>query len=283
MIKLGLIGRSIAKSSSPSLHTLLGELTDYAIDYQLHEPRDDSPAAFADTLSRLRAEGYRGCNVTYPFKQVALDLANRTRPDASLVGSTNTLLLTDGVLAANTDYTGFIRGYRARLGDQAAGKVLLIGAGGVGRAVAFGLFEVGTSEVIVFDLNEAAAQSLADAINSAGYSARVAGTDALADAAREADGLANCTPVGHYKSPGNPLQPELFGGQKWAFDAVYTPLDTEFLIEAHRHGLALMSGFDLFIYQGIDAFEIFMDTKVDAAKALTAFQQKYALLSELIR
>ncbi|GGC01348.1 shikimate dehydrogenase [Marinobacterium zhoushanense] len=283
MIKLGLIGRSIAKSSSPSLHKLLGELTGYAIDYRLHEPKDNSPAAFAETLQQLRAEGYRGCNVTYPFKQVALDLVSQTRPEAELVGSTNTLLLSDGVLAANTDYTGFIRGYRSRLGDLPAGTVLLIGAGGVGRAVAFGLFEVGASEVIVFDRNAAAAQSLADAINAAGFSADVVGAGALADAARLADGLVNCTPVGHYKTPGNPLPPELFGGQKWAFDAVYTPLDTEFLTEAHRHGLALMSGFDLFIYQGIDAFEIFMDLKVNATRALAAFQQRYALHSELIR
>ncbi|MBR9884062.1 MAG: shikimate dehydrogenase [Oceanospirillales bacterium] len=272
MIKLGLIGRSIAKSSSPALHELLGELNGLQIHYQLHEPRDSSPSAFIDTLQQLRDEGYRGCNVTYPFKQVALAHASITRADAQLVGSTNTLLLKDGVMAANTDYTGFIRGYRSRFGETPAGKVLLLGAGGVGRAVAFGLFEVGATEVIVFDLNADNARSLADAINSEGFTASVATADSLADAARSTQGLVNCTPVGHYKTPGIPLPASLFGGQEWAFDAVYTPLDTEFLTEAHRHGLALMSGFDLFIYQGIDAFEIFTDVKVDAEKALAAFQ-----------
>lgn len=282
MIKLGLIGQSISQSRAPSLHVLLGEIYNRPLTYALHEPRDASPEAFVETLNTLRADGYRGCNVTYPYKQIALASADRVNDAVRRVGSTNTLSLTEEVSAANTDYTGFIRGYRGRLGEQPAGKVLLIGAGGVGRAVAFGLFEVGASELLIFDLNTAGAQSLADAVNAAGYKATVVTPEALADAARMADGLVNCTPVGHYKTPGNPLSQELFGGQQWAFDAVYTPLDTAFLVQAHRHGLALVTGFDLFFFQGIDAFEIFVDMKVDPTKALESFKQKFDIRSELI-
>ncbi|SEF63349.1 shikimate dehydrogenase family protein [Marinobacterium lutimaris] len=283
MIKLGLVGRAISQSSSPDLHKLLGDLYGYELDYQLHEPDNESPAALQATLAELVRSGYRGCNVTYPYKQAALKLADKIKPSAALVGSTNTLLFGESIIAANTDYSGFIRGYRARFAEEPAGKVLLIGAGGVGRAIAFGLFEVGATEVFISDLDVNSAHSLAEAINAKGFKASVADKEKIADIARDVDGLVNCTPVGHYKSPGIPLDKELFGGQQWAFDAVYTPLDTEFLIEANRHGLRLMSGFDLFIYQGIDAFEIFVGAQVDAGKALASFQKKYGLQSELLR
>ncbi|KEA62325.1 Quinate/shikimate 5-dehydrogenase I delta [Marinobacterium lacunae] len=282
MIKLGLIGLSIAQSRAPSLHIMLGELYGRQLSYELHEPRDASPEAFRETLDTLRSQGYSGCNVTFPYKQIAVKEANHINEAVRLVGSTNTLSLGDAVDAANTDYTGFIRGYRGRLGDMPAGRVLLIGAGGVGRAVAFGVFELGATEVLVYDLNEDGARALADALNASGFKASIVTADELDAAARSADGLVNCTPVGHYKTPGNPLSPALFGGQKWAFDAVYTPLDTEFLIEADRGGLKVVSGFDLFIYQGIDAFEIFTGIEVDAGKALEMFKQKFEISSNLI-
>jgi len=282
MIKLGLIGQSIAKSRSPSLHIMLGEIHGHAVSYELHEPRDAGPEAFAQTLARLRDEGYRGCNVTFPYKQLAVSHADRVNEAVRLVGSTNTLVLDEEISAANTDYTGFIRGYRHRLGDSAAGRVLLLGAGGVGRAVAFGVFELGATEVQVFDLNQAGARALSDSLNAAGCKASVVSAEALADAARSADGLVNCTPVGHYKTPGNPLPTSLFGGQRWAFDAVYTPLDTEFLTAAHGQGLKLVSGFDLFIFQGIDAFEIFTGVQVDPADLPARFKQAFDIRSELI-
>lgn len=283
MLKLGLIGQSIAKSRAPSLHRMLGELHGVEVSYELHEPRDASPEAFAETLTRLRAEGYRGCNVTFPYKQIAVAHATEMNRAVAQVGSTNTLRFDgDRVFAANTDYTGFIRGYRGRIGDQPAGRVLLLGAGGVGRAVAFALFDLGATAVDVYDLNADGARALAQALIDAGFNARAVTSAQLPEAAAAADGLVNCTPVGHYKTPGIPLDTRLIGGQRWAFDAVYTPLDTEFLVAAHGAGLAIVSGFDLFFYQGLDAYEIFADTRVDPDRVLEPFKQRFDIVSNLI-
>ncbi len=282
MLKLGLIGQSIAQSRSPALHILLGEIHDLPVSYELHEPTDASEAAFVATLANLREQGYSGINVTFPYKQLALAHAGEVYQGARLVGSTNTLNLSGSVAAHNTDYSGFIRGYRQRVGEQAAGRVLLIGAGGVGRAVAFGLFDVGATEIMVADLNAASAASLAQALNAAGFKASSVAPEELAVAAASADGLVNCTPVGHYKTPGLPIAAELIGPQRWAFDAVYTPIDTEFLLQAHASGLAIVSGFDLFIYQGIDAFEIFTGVQTDAQAVLARFKHKFDIQSDLI-
>ena len=257
-LKLGLIGMSIGASRAPSLHCMLGNIYGAQVSYDLNDPGKNSPIMFGVTLQRLREEGYTGCNVTYPFKQIAMQFVDHADEAATTVGATNTLYFKDKkVVATNTDYSGFIHGYRHRRGDSPAGDTLLIGAGGVGRAVAFGLAKVGGTKVYIYDLNVADAQSLSDALNNAGICAEVIAEVQLADTAKKVDGLVNCTPVGHLKTPGNPLDATLFGGQEWAFDAVYTPIDTEFLKAAHQAGLALVSGFDLFYYQGIDAYQFF--------------------------
>lgn len=289
MLHIGLIGQAIAASRSPSLHMMLGELKQLPVDYQLQVPEDDTAESFNTKLAEIRALGFVGTNVTFPYKQIAIDSADEVNDAVKKVGASNTLLLKDGkVCAFNTDYTGFIRGYKSRMGHShagnvPAGKVLMIGAGGVGRAIGFALFEVGATEVLVSDLSERSAQSLVDAINEAGYKARVVAKEDIAEAAAEVDGLVNCTPVGHLKSPGMPLAAELIQGQKWAFDAVYTPMDTEFLIEANKKGLQIVSGFDLFFYQGIDAFEIFTGQEVTDVKPVwDQFREKYDVVSALI-
>ncbi|ADZ90691.1 shikimate dehydrogenase [Marinomonas mediterranea] len=284
MLNLGLIGQAITASRSPSLHTLLGRLNQISVDYQLQEPKDDSAQAYNTKLAEIRSKGFVGVNVTYPYKQIAIDSADEVNDAVKKVGATNTLLLKDDkVCAFNTDYTGFIRGFKGRVGDLQAGKVLIIGAGGVGRAIGFALFEVGATEVFVTDLNEKSALSLVNAINDAGYKARYVAKDDIPAAAKEVDGLVNCTPVGHFKSLGMPISAELIENQKWAFDAVYTPMDTEFLVAANKKGLKIVSGFDLFFYQGIDAFEIFTGEKIlDEKPVFDLFCTKYDVKSDLI-
>jgi shikimate dehydrogenase len=79
----------------------------------------------------------------------------------------------------------------------------------------------------------------------------------IATAVIDADGVVNCTPVGMIGHPGSAVDASLLGGQRWAFDAVYTPVDTQFLGAARRAGLATISGYELFFHQGIQAFELF--------------------------
>ena len=282
-IKLGLIGNSISQSRAPFLHRMLGDIYGVDVTYNLNDPGKNSREAFEGVLRTLRDEGYTGCNVTFPFKALAVEYVDEPDQAVDEVGATNTLYLADGkVRATNTDYTGFIRGYKARRGDKPAGEVLMLGAGGVGRAVAFGLFHCGTTKLRIFDLNTEGAKSLADAVNAKGYRAEVISADEIDAAAKQADGLVNCTPVGHYATPGIPLDPSLFGGQQWAFDAVYVPLETEFLEAAHAAGLDLVSGFDLFFYQGIDAFQTFANIEADASQALGRFIEEFELKSEIL-
>lgn len=281
-VLLGLIGNSIDKSSAPFLHKMLGEVTHLNVDYRLNDPGDSDQIAFEKTLNQLRSTGYCGANITFPFKQLALNYADIVDVSARSVGATNTLVFKDSkIFAFNTDYTGFISAYRSKRNDEPAGTVLMLGAGGVGRAVAFGLFQLGATELIVFDLNPHRAAGLVSSLRDSGFNARSINSSDLPQEALNVEGIINCTPVGHYATPGLPIVPALIDSQRWAFDAVYVPIDTQFLKLAHSKGLALISGFDLFFNQGIDAFEAFTGIKVNSDIALSKYFSEFRVETDL--
>lgn len=187
-LKLGLIGVNISKSRAPALHTLLGELHDIDVDYSLWPADESSPSAFDRLLQGMQREGYSGCNVTFPFKQTALLRVDAPDLASERVGSCNTLKLGPEIQSTNTDFSGFVRGFRYRMGEQTAGTALMIGAGGVGRAVAFGLEQVGLEHLFVYDLNAAGAKDLVNALNTKGIKATAITAEELPDVARRVDG-----------------------------------------------------------------------------------------------
>ena len=282
-IKLALIGNSISQSRAPHLHEMMGKIYNIDIAYDLKDPSTNTREAFESTLESLRAEGYTGCNVTFPFKSVALESVTYSDSAVTEVGATNTLYFADGsVCATNTDYTGFCKGYCSRRGAKPAGEVLMLGAGGVGRAVAMGIFKVGATKLYIYDLHAEAATNLALRVNGAGYDAVVVSAEEVPTISQRVSGVVNCSPVGHYSTPGTPLDTSLFGPQDWAFDAVYTPLDTEFMCAASAAGLELVSGFDLFFYQGLDAFEMFTGVKPDPERVFKPFVKAFEIHSKLL-
>ena len=282
-IKIGLIGHAISQSQSPALHKMLGEIYGFDVQYDLIEPEHNTLECFQETVSRMKEQGYVATNVTFPFKQLATHVVTDADQAVEMVGSTNTMRIgADSFEATNTDFSGFVKGYVSRRGDKPAGKVLMLGAGGVGRAVAFGLTKLNAEKIYVYDLSAAGAESLVEALIASGADAEAILADEIPNVAKQVDGLVNCTPIGHLKSPGNPLDPSLFGGQKWAFDAVYVPLDTEFLQASHAAGLELVSGFDLFFYQGIDAFQFFVQKEIDPSEARAQFVKQFNVNSQLL-
>ena len=90
--------------------------------------------------------------------------------------------------------------------------------------------------------------------------------DDVADAVREADGLINATPLGMVEYPGSAFDPMLLGGQTWAFDAVYTPTRTAFLIAAQAAGLHCITGFDLFRAMAVRSFEAYTGINIPMAE-----------------
>jgi shikimate dehydrogenase len=257
-VRLGLIGDNISRSRSPELHRLAGRLVGLDISYDLFIPREISKD-FDAVFDFCRDSGLRGVNVTYPYKEVAATKVRVDDETTRRIGSVNTVLFEgQGASGYNTDHSGFVAAYREAFGDMAPGKVVMVGAGGVGKAVAFGLIALQAAALTIVDTAVEKARSLAQAIAVASSGAVAASFSGnLRSAIHGADGIVNCTPLGMVGYPGSPVPADLFGPQRWAFDAVYTPVETLFKQQAEAAGLKVLSGYELFFHQGVDAFRIF--------------------------
>lgn len=256
-IRLGLIGDNIAASKAPLLHRLAGELCGLSVSYDLLRPADLG-RAFEDVIRQCQSSGYRGLNITYPYKERVVAYLEVDDLTVRALGACNTVLFEGGrALGYNTDYTGFMAAYRNSFGETPPGRVALAGAGGVGRAIGFALARLGANELRLFDLERRKSIALAEAIRSVHGNTRIEVPGTIEQAIEGADALVNGTPVGMVGIGGCPFPPELLNRQRWAFDAVYTPVDTPFTLAARAAGLSIMSGYELFLYQGIDAFRHF--------------------------
>ena len=263
-ILLGLIGDNIAASRSPRLHELAGAQNDKHVRYDRLVPADIG-ADFDAIFDGLGAKGYRGSNVTYPYKERGAKKVTIDDPLVRAIGAINTVIFDDANAPKgfNTDYSGFMAAYMRTRKDEKPGITLMIGTGGVGRAVAFGLIALGVTELRLVDMDLAKAEALANDLRAAAPDITIsAGTDA-AMAANGANGLINCTPVGMVGKDGTPLPAPAMTGAQWAFDAVYTPVDTEFLTDATKAGLSIISGWELFFYQGVHAWKLFSGLPLD--------------------
>lgn len=271
-ILLGLIGDNILHSRSPRLHILAGQQNGLDIQYNRLFPKK-LDQKFEDTLTNCIETGYRGVNVTFPYKELAANLVATNQPIVKKIGAINTVIFSpEGPLGYNTDYSGFIAAYRSVMHDTPPGPTCLIGTGGVGRAVAFGLVALGVQKLILVDHNLDKARALATAIRSADFSGTIEVSSDAATAIGDAHGIINCTPVGMTEHPGTPIPGHYMRNAKWAFDAVYTPVRTEFLLSAEANNLKIISGYELFINQGLDAWALFADLPLDQKALRTALQ-----------
>jgi shikimate dehydrogenase len=262
--RLGLIGGNIAASRSPVLHTVCALSVGGNASYDLLIPAEQG-LGFAQMLDRCRRAGFHGVNVTYPHKEEAAALVPAGDPVVAAMGSANTVRFTaEGPRAFNTDYTGFVAAFRARFPDALPGRVLLLGTGGVGRAVAFGLASLGATEILLFDTDQAKVVSLAEAVRRQFPATVVTAAEKgmLADL-QGIVGVVNCTPLGMVGRTGSALPAAARGAPVWAFDAVYTPDKTEFRAQAEALGAAFLSGYELYFHQGVQAFEIFTGARPD--------------------
>ena len=271
-IKLGLIGDNITRSKSPKLHRTAGQLAGLEVTYDRLIPKDLN-LTFDQTFEQARNAGFRGINVTYPYKEQVTAKVTVSNPLVRAIGAVNTVVFDpEGPQGYNTDYSGFMSAYRLILGDTEPGIACLIGTGGVGKAVAFGLLGLKATAIRCVDLDPAKAAALTEALRALGSKTRIETHADAVSAAKGADGIVNCTPLGMVGIGGTPLPATAMEGAAWAFDAVYTPVDTPFLQDATAAGLTVISGYELFFGQGVDAWEIFTGTPLDHAALRLAIQ-----------
>jgi len=251
----GLIGNPVEHSLSPPMHEAAYEALGLDARYVTFEPAEDAGATAVESAATL---GVAGLNVTIPFKRDVLD-AVELDPLAERIGAVNTVDLTGEVPRGyNTDAVGAVRALEHH--DVAVeGDAVVVGAGGAGRAVAFGLADEGM-DVAVANRTVETAESLAGEVPRAtGH-----GLDALPDLLAGADVLVNCTSVG-MEEDRSPVPADALHGDLAVLDAVYTPVKTRLLEDAEAAGARTVDGAWMLLFQGVEAFEIWTGREAPVA------------------
>jgi shikimate dehydrogenase len=265
----GLIGAPIAQSAAPAMHEQAADALGVRCHYQLIEVAGADAAGLRALLDGVRRLGFAGVNVTFPYKEVVVPLLDEMSERARDIGAVNTVVVRDGrLIGHNTDTTGFERAIADLVAVSNRGAVALIGAGGVGKAIAFALASLGVAGISIFDADQAKAERLAMQLRNRLQARVVAG---IADALQGAVGVVNATPVGMLPDRGLAVPEPLLNRDLWVADAVYTPLWTPLLTAAKARGARLMTGRELAIYQAADAFELFTGLKAPVEAIQNAF------------
>lgn len=271
----GLIGAGIQASRTPALHEREGDAQGMRYLYRLIDLdalKLDS-GALPDLLKAAERMSFTGLNITFPCKQAIIPLLDELSPEARGIGAVNTVVLKEGKrIGHNTDCLGFAEGFRRGLGDVARRRVVQMGAGGAGAAVAHALLAEGVQTLGIFDVEVSRAEALANNLNQHFGAGRARAGHDLPAAMAEADGLVNTTPMGMAKLPGMPVPVELLHGQLWVAEIVYFPLETELLRNARALGCRTLDGGNMAVFQAVKAFELFSGVAPDAQRMLEHFQ-----------
>lgn len=272
---VGLIGSGIGGSLSPAMHEEEGGKLGLNYIYRRIdlEALKLDVAALRDLLVAAERMGFDGLNITYPCKQAVIPLLDELSDDARALGAVNTVLFKDGKrIGHNTDWSGFARAFQRGLPDVSLERVVQLGAGGAGAAVAHAALTMGARALALFDVDAARAASLAAELQQRFPGAMVSAGSSLAESLAAANGLIHATPTGMAKLPGLPLPVELLHRELWVADIVYFPIRTALLQAAEALGCRTLSGGGMAVYQAVDAMRIFTGLEPDAERVYTHFQ-----------
>ena len=270
----GLIGAGISRSLTPAMQEEEARQHGLRLHYQLIDldRGGDGAEALPMLLAAARIMGFAGLNVTYPCKQAVVGLLDELSDEARAIGAVNTVVNHDGRLTGhNTDGSGWRRGFESALPDADLSRVVLLGAGGAGSAIAHALLRMRTGQVSIFDRAPGKARTLAKELAPVYGNERVAWTDDIAVPMATATGLVHATPTGMVKLPGMPLPAQLLRPDCWVAEVVYFPMETELLKAARALGCATVDGGTMAVGQAIGAFELFTGLKADAQRVKAHF------------
>lgn len=285
-MKAALIGQNIGGSLTPDLHMAEANAQGFAYDYQRFDttvPPFDG-MSLKDILHRAEADGMGGVNVTHPFKADAAGLMHELSETAQALGAVNTVLFKNGRwVGHNTDYVGFRSALRSEMPMASIAKVLLVGAGGAGGAVALALIDQGCGTLRVTDTSTDRAEALAARLKAARPRAQIQVARSFENADPSGlSGVVNATPVGMDGHPGMAFDPDQLAPACWVADIIYFPRQTELLKRAASRRLRTMDGSGMAIFQAAAAFHLITGKTASPERMSAQFKQLVSQEREVV-
>lgn len=270
----GLIGNPVEHTLSPIIHNTLAE--DLGID-MAYVPFLVEVGQLSCAAKGAYALNLLGCNVTVPYKNDIISELMEIDELAAKIGAVNTLVRVEGGFKGyNTDMTGLLRAMKSDNVTLEGEDVIILGAGGVGRAVAYMCAAYGAKKIYLLNRTLDKAQMVAQEVNEN------TGRDCV-EALRLSDYqtlevkkyvVIQCTSIGMYpKSEEVVIDDEAFYDLvKVGYDLIYTPWETQFMSKVKAHGAEAYNGLKMLLYQGVEAFELWNGCKVPDESAYKVYE-----------
>ena len=279
---LGLIGAGIQRSLTPAMQGAEAAAQGLKINYQLIDldRTGEGVEALPSLLHSARTLGFMGLNITYPCKQAVIPLLDELSDEARAMGAVNTVVIRgDRLVGHNTDGSGWRWGFERALPHADLKRVVLLGGGGAGSAIAHALLRMGCPHLIVVDQDAMRAKELALKLAAQYLRANVEGSSDAASALRGgggASGIVHATPTGMDKLPGTPIDPQNLPSHAWLSEIVYFPLETQLLEAARNKGLRTVDGGTMAVGQALGAFELFTGRRANSVRMDAHFRRLVA-------
>lgn len=266
----GVIGRPVGHSLSPALHEYW--LKRYGID-GAYVPLEVPDGHFMETLHILSVLGFRGANVTLPYKEKAFAAAASSDETARLTGAVNTLLRRDdgSFAGSNTDVYGFLESLRAGgIAPESVRSAVILGAGGAARGIAVGLARSGCGRITVINRTRGNAEALRTQLLATGLPCRVdvAPWERRTAVLENTELLVNTTALGMSGQPPLELDISALPLSAAVADIIYTPLKTALLKAGEGRGHKTIGGLWMLIHQAAPGFEAWFGVKPEVTPEL---------------
>lgn len=249
----GVIGWPIAHSKSPRLHGHW--LRKYGLSGH-YVPIGLKPQDFETGIRALPKLGFVGVNLTIPYKEAILPMADTVTDRASLIGAANTITFrSDGTLQAdNTDGYGFMENIRASAPDWSAktGPALVLGAGGASRAIVQALLSSGAPEVRIANRTRQRSEILREQF---GAKITIIDWTRISEVTEDVAIIVNTTALGMTGKPDLQINLDNAPADALVTDIVYSPLRTSLLQKAEERNLRTVDGLGMLLYQAVPGFE----------------------------
>lgn len=275
---IGVIGKNIKNSLSPLFHNQI--ILKYSLNF-CYLPFQVAETDLGKAIQGIKALNIRGVNITFPYKEKAIEFLGKVEKSARRIGAVNTIVNNKGFLTGyNTDVIGFKKSLQED-GEFVIKekKAVILGAGGAARAVVYALLEEKIEEICIFNRTLEKAKKIKQNLSSFFPKSRISvfpleGED-LKDKIEKAHLLVNATSLGMPPRVDiTPLPDEkLFHPNLLVYDLIYHPARTLFLRQAERAGAKIINGLPMLVYQGIESFYLWTGFKPEGEEVLEIVRQ----------
>ncbi len=244
------IGNPIEHSLSPDLHNWIFKKLKINAIYNKILCNE------IDIISQIKNDKINGINVTLPFKETIINFVDEINLRVKSIGSVNCIVKNKNKLIGyNTDWYGFSKLINNNKVDIQNKEVIVIGAGGVSRAVIFSLIQMRVKKIKIFNRSIIKAKKLENNIIKSFH------LDEINDSIKDDSIIINCTSIGMINND-LPILDKLISANQTIIDTIYNPYKTELLKLAQSKGAKIVNGMDMFIYQAIASLELWLNDSI---------------------